>query len=176
MSSAALDRLLDAAFVQGLRDLSIAEVRARRTECQSAETELSYLRRIVQGRLDIVQADLHRRAGGAPGDMASLVEQLPAILGREARPGGVGRLSSLGSPTDELHLMGEADAIFPPSRLAHLPELSDDDLAEVAARLADFEREVSASRRALHERIDALQEEIVRRYQSGEATVDSLLR
>jgi len=35
---------------------------------------------------------------------------------------------------------------------------------------------VSSDRRALHGAIDALQAEIARRYQTGEASVDSLLR
>ena len=42
--------------------------------------------------------------------------------------------------------------------------------------MTDLERHVSGQRRALHERIDALQEELVRRYKTGEASVDSLLK
>ena len=35
---------------------------------------------------------------------------------------------------------------------------------------------MSRRRRSLHERIDALQAEITRRYRTGEASVESLLR
>jgi hypothetical protein len=42
--------------------------------------------------------------------------------------------------------------------------------------LSDLEHAVSARRRSLHERIDALQSELTRRYKTGEATVDSLLQ
>jgi hypothetical protein len=42
--------------------------------------------------------------------------------------------------------------------------------------MRDFENDLSALRRRLHERIDALQAEIGRRYRDGEASVDSLLR
>jgi hypothetical protein len=38
-----------------------------------------------------------------------------------------------------------------------------------------MERRVSSDRRALHERIDALQAELVDRHKTGRATVDGLL-
>ena len=176
MPIADLDRLLDADYLSGLDDLSMEQVRARRTECQEAETALSYLRRIVQGRLDIVQADLDRRAGGEPGDLSALVEHLPEILGTETRSSAPGRLASLLPPDADADLTAEVDAVMPAGTVSSLPEIPEADLREIAGRLVELERAVSANRRALHERIDALQEEIVRRYRSGEATVDSLLK
>ena len=53
--------------------------------------------------------------------------------------------------------------------------MADDELRQVTDALAEFERQVSGRRRAMFDRIDALQAEIVRRYRSGEANVDSLL-
>ncbi len=67
------------------------------------------------------------------------------------------------------------DDIIPPSRLGSLPALPDSDLERVIDRLVLLEREISARRRSLHEVLDRLQEEIVRRYSSGEASVDNLL-
>ena len=43
-------------------------------------------------------------------------------------------------------------------------------------RESAHEAELSARRRTLHERIDVLQAEITRRYKTGEASVESLLR
>ena len=171
-----LEHLLDADYLSGLDDLSMDEVRARRSACQEAETALSYLRRIVQGRLDIVQADLDRRAGGEPGDLSALVEHLPEILGTEPRTATPGRLASLSAPNADATLTAELDEVLPPGTVTALPEIPEEDLRAIANRLVEIERDVSANRRALHERIDALQEEIVRRYRSGEATVDSLLK
>ena len=37
-----------------------------RTECQEAEVALSYLRRLIQGRLDIVHAYLEHHRGPTP--------------------------------------------------------------------------------------------------------------
>jgi len=45
----------------------------------------------------------------------------------------------------------------------------------VAESLAGFERTVSALRRTLFDRIDAIEAELTRRYRTGEASVDSLL-
>ena len=41
---------------------------------------------------------------------------------------------------------------------------------------ADLERQVSERRQALFTRIDALQAELTRRYKTGEASVESLLK
>lgn len=168
--------LLSPTYIDGISALPMEEVRARRAACQDAETELSYLRRLIQGRLDIVQADLDRRAGGHPGDLARLVQDLPGILGSETRSPDSGRLPSMNAPTGGSALTADLDAVLPPARLAALTDLPDEDVREIAVRLAGLEREVSQHRRALHERIDTFQEEIVRRYRSGEASVDSLLR
>ena len=57
-----------------------------------------------------------------------------------------------------------------------LTDVADDQLAAMVEGLSDYEHAVSARRRALHERIDALQAEITRRYRTGEASVESLLQ
>jgi hypothetical protein len=175
MVNAHIQRLLDPAYVDGLRELPMEELRAKRAECQEVEVALSYLRRLAQGRLDIVLADLQRRAGGGPGDLASLIEQLPEILGEQTRPPGFGRLPTLIAPSDA-DLTEEVDALADPGRLSALPEMSDDDVRAIADALGELEQRTSLQRKQLFERIDQLQEEIVRRYKEGEASVDSLLR
>jgi hypothetical protein len=72
--------------------------------------------------------------------------------------------------------LGDLDAIVGSNTLAHLAELSDGEVAELVAELGRFEADVSAQRRSLHDRIDSIQAEITRRYRTGEATVDALLR
>ena len=79
-----------------------------RAECQEVETGLSFLRRVVQGRLDIVAAELaRRRDGGEPADLAALVEQLPTILADHLRAPGNGRLPNTLGPG---HLDAELEA------------------------------------------------------------------
>jgi hypothetical protein len=170
--------LLEPSYLDGLADLPMADIRAKRAECQEVETGLSFLRRMVQGRLDIVHADMQRRADGGSGDLADLVSHLKDILSEKVHAPGNGRLQAMLEPADlpeVTELTAALDNIAHVDQLTHLPDIDDSKIEALAEALGEFEREVSAQRRSLHERIDALQEEIVRRYKSGEATVDSLL-
>jgi hypothetical protein len=60
-------------------------------------------------------------------------------------------------------------------QIGNLGELSQEQLSSMADGLEEIERRVSAERRGLHQRIDALQAELVSRYKSGRASVDGLL-
>lgn len=157
--------------------LAMEELRARRAELQGAEVTLSYQRRVAQGRLDIVAAERRRReTGGEPLETESIVAQLSEILAPRTRGSGSGRLSQLLAPDPSEVDTPELDAIAGPDVLASLPRLDDDDLERLVGELAEFEMSCSATRRQLHERIDHLQAEVVRRYRSGEATVEALLQ
>ena len=173
------DRLLADDYLGDLQTRPMDDIRAMRTECQEAEVGLSYVRRLAQGRIDIVAAELRRRAeGGPPGDLASLIEQLPQILAEHTRPPGPGRLPTLLAPSQdqEAEAASELDAIIDAGRLAALPELTDDEVRGLVDELTEYERSMSERRHLLHERIDALQAELTRRYKTGEASVESLLR
>jgi nickel-type superoxide dismutase maturation protease len=178
MAATALDGLLDAGFVEGLQTLPIEEIRVRRARATDVEVGLSYVRRLVQGRLDIVLAESRRRdLGEEPGDLASLVRSLPEILGEHVFAPGSGRLLTRLAPAEvDQSVLGELDAIVDADQLVSLPALGDIELGATIDALIALEREVSSKRRALHDVIDRLQEELVRRYKSGEATVDGLLR
>jgi hypothetical protein len=161
---------------------SLDDIRSMRAECQEAEVALSYLRRLAQGRLDIVQAYLVRPAGddagpAEPPDLAALVEGLPAILASgPGRPPGPGHMMTVMAPdTEESDLTAELDAVVSSDQIGHLGELSQEQLSSMADGLEEIERRVSTERRGLHQRIDALQAELVSRYKSGRASVDGLL-
>jgi hypothetical protein len=171
-----LERLLAPDYLQGVKSRTLAEVRAMRAECQEAETAVSFLRRVAQGRLDIVHACLDRE-GGTSGDLEALVQRLPAIIGSgPPRPPGLGRLPSQMSPDlDKADLTAEIDDVLDADGIGALPAMSDDELRAIGERLTAIEARISDERRALHERIDKLQAEIVSRYKTGEASVDGLL-
>lgn len=154
----------------------IEEIRAMRTECREIEDKVSYRRRIIQGRLDIVASDLRRRAeGGSPGDLRTLVTQLPDILSDKVRGSGPGRLpTGLSAPEEEF--TADIDRAVGPDTLGDLPELADDAVAVLARAIGDLEREVSEARRGLFSRIDTLNGELARRYGSGEADPGAILR
>ena len=172
-----LAEVLDPDYLADLRDKDLDEVRSMRDEAQRVENGVSYLRRLAQGHLDIVDHErTRRRAGGEAGDLSDLISRLPDILAEHTRGPGLGR------PTQDLdpavvpaELEEALDAIVADADLADLPTLGDDALHALAERLGAFEAEVSGRRQELHARIDTLQDEIKRRYRDGEATVDSLL-
>jgi hypothetical protein len=175
--SAAIDRILDPEYLGELTERSLDDIRGMRGECQEVETGLSMLRRIVQGRLDIVGLELRERSEGGTGELSDIIARLPEVLSDRTRSEGPGRLPTLLAPAEvDPELQHRLDELAPPGRLAGLAELSGDELRTMADALEGFEHEVSARRRDLFERIDALQAEITRRYREGEASVDSLLK
>lgn len=172
-----LDRILADDYLAGIEERPVAEVRALRAECQTVETQLSYLRRMVQGRHDIVTGEIDRRShGGDRYDVSDLVDRLPEILADRIHAPGPGRLTPSIEPgdfsgrlADRLHEISERVPIESPG------DADDAALADVAADLSALEHEVSGFRRQLFDRIDTLQAEITRRYRSGEARVDDVL-
>jgi hypothetical protein len=174
--SADLEQVLAPGYLDDLEARPLPELRAMRADCQEVETGLSLLRRVVQGHLDIVGLEVERRAGGAdPGDRAELLARLPELLADRTTSSGTGRLSNLMAPESmDPGLEAELSELVgggPVDPSAH----DDAGLRALAERLAAFEGRVSQHRRALFERLDALQDEIARRYRSGDASVDQLL-
>jgi hypothetical protein len=180
MANAELERLLEADYLGDLQSRPIEEIRSMRDECRRAEDGLSFVRRQAQGRLDIVAAELARRnEGKGPSDAADIVDQLPAILGHGvSASGGIlnVRTTNLEPPDDAGQLAVELEGILHLSSLTGLGQITDDELRQLVDRLTEYERLVSDRRRALHDRLDALQAEIVRRYKTGEVSVESLLK
>lgn len=161
-----LTRVLAEDFLHDLPTQDAEAVRSLRAQSLAVEQKLSYLRRLVQGRLDIVSAELDRRAsGGTAGDLSDLVEQLPHILADRSRPPGPGRMPTNLQPPDDPGLTAELDAISGPHALGSLADMSEGDLRNVSGRLRDLERRVSAQRQAVFDVIDVVQKELTSRFQ-----------
>jgi hypothetical protein len=176
--AADLSDLLEPAYLADLERCSMEDLRAKRTECQEVETGLSMLRRLVQGRLDIVGLELTRRAeGGDPADLTALIARLPDVLADRTHAPGVGRLPQVMAPGElPADLSGELEAILGAGLVADLPSVDDDHLRAITDELVALEHKVSAVRQDLFGCIDALQAEVTRRYKTGEASVDTLLQ
>ena len=174
---AELDRILDETYLDGLATRPVGELRSLRAECQHTETQLSYLRRLVQGQHDIVTGEIDRRQGGGdPDDVHGLVERLPEILSDRIHAPGPGRLP-VGMEPGELsgRLVERLEAIMAAVPLEATQAASLDELTAVAEQLSELEHDVSGLRRALFDRIDPVSAEITRRYKDGEARVEDLL-
>lgn len=172
-----IQTILSDDYLGDLTGITIDELRTRRGECKHVETGLSYLRRLAQGRLDVVAAERARRAeGGAVDDLEELIARLPELLAGSTRSPGTGRLPSEFGPggVDE-DLAEELEGIVTNRHLDDPAALDDDEIDSVVDELRGYERKVSDLRRSLFDRIDAIEDELTRRYRTGEATVDSLL-
>ncbi|HEX6394437.1 MAG TPA: hypothetical protein VFZ97_13450 [Acidimicrobiales bacterium] len=173
---ARLEDVMAPGYLEGLGTWPLEDLRARRDEATVVETGLSYLRRIVQGRLDILLAEQRSREAGEQESLTELVDQLPSILSEHVHAPGLGRLPALMGPGElDPGLEQRLEEAMPESRLAKVTEVELQDLSVGINRLVELEREISGLRRSVFDVLDRLQEEIVRRYRTGEATVDSLL-
>lgn len=172
-----LARVLADDYLVGLRDADMTAVRALRSECERLETELSYTRRLLQGRIDILGDELQRRRDGRPSTAAELIQRLPAILADSPTGGNPrgNRLVRYLAPEDIQRVEHDLDLVLGMS-LAEVAGAGTGDVEAALERLRSTEAEVSSDRRLLHRRLDAIQAEMARRYRDGEADVDSLLR
>jgi hypothetical protein len=163
---------------RGLSGLALEELRVLRRDALEQEADLSYLRRLLHGRMDILRAELQRREvplEGASRAQAALLERLPAILADTPSPTRrPARHVTLGPPRGERYRQ-EADALMGDVRLADLAAHATADLLAAIERLAEHEREVSGRRQHLQRTADDCGAEITRRYREGEARVDDLL-
>lgn len=130
--------------------LSLPDLRAARTELGNEETRVSYWRRIIQARLDVVLSD-------SPG--GDRVADLTRVL-TDAR--------------SSVHRLAHID-VQPVDDVAPLPDLAEiwsrqvdrtDPVAvtRLEADLTEAERELSTYRRELHRRIDLVTGELIARY------------
>lgn len=172
-----LERVLGSVPDVDLTALDLNEVRTRRTAAAALEDSISYVRRVIQVRLDILGTELaHRRSGGAPASSRELVARLPEILAEHPGRSTGGVAPRVEFPEVDAALVRAVDDVVTTARLADVDGMDDDSLSDLVDRLEILEGDVSATRRTLHERLDSLQDEIVRRYRTGEASVDSLLQ
>ncbi|EGX59440.1 AmfC protein [Streptomyces zinciresistens K42] len=155
-----------------LTALSLPELRALRRDAQSDEADLSYVRRLLQGRIDILRAESARRS---PIGAASVVERLGEILtDAPARHRSSARHVTLGTPQSEEYRRLAAEMLAE-VELSDLQARTDAELDAAMARLVGYERQVSRRRQKLQRTADDCSAEITRRYRDGEAQVDDLL-
>lgn len=169
-----LDHVVDPAFVADLGIVDMEELRRRRKEAEEEEADWSYLRRMLHGRLDIIRAELERRADGTSGGQQGLVEQLPTILADD-RPGTFTAVSRVLVPSRVELGQRHAERTVADAPAAHISDLTDEELRGGAQGLVLEERVVSETRRKVQEVVDVLRNEVMRRYREGLADVASVL-
>ncbi len=177
MSNRNLDRVFDPSYLDGLESWPMPDVRGARADVQVLEDAASYLRRLVQARLDMIGNELSIR-GGASNDL-SLVESLASVLSEHSHRADIASGRLINSDPGDLQTTWaghRADVAMNHHQISDVPNLTTDELQHLTDSLSTLERAVSAERRKLHDLLDRLQGEVVRRYKSGEASIEGLLR
>jgi hypothetical protein len=169
-----IDRVLGDDYLAELPALDLTALRARRDDARQEEADLSYLRRMLHGRIDLVRAEQARRDGTAEG--GSLVDELPRILAedRPASPRGLGRHLSAQPSRLDAHRR-RVEKLVADVAADDLGGLSDAELDRSLAAFREAEAEISATRQLVQQAMDACTAEIGRRYRDGEADVADLL-
>ena len=170
---AAVDELLDPAFLESAVRGSMTDVRQLRRRAEQEEVNLSYTRRLLQGRLDIVRRELQRRSEH---DGRSLVDLLPEILAEKGRgpAHGLGRHQTV-QPHAPEEYESWVNSLTRGVDMSAIGELPDAKLEQAARALAEAEKDLSERRRGVQNVMDALAGELGRRYRDGEADVAALL-
>ncbi|HYF72591.1 MAG TPA: hypothetical protein VD864_07205 [Nocardioides sp.] len=147
--------VVDAMASEELAGLDLEGLRGYRQRLEAEEDRVSYWRRLVHARLDLL-------AAGSATDHPLTVDDLVRVLGD----------TGTGQTRRALVRVRAADP------LPELPELSTmwgtevdprdpDQVADAVDRLTDAERQLTAYRRALHERIDEATGELIVRYRAN---------
>lgn len=160
----------------GFGELRLPKLRTLRRDAQRDEADLSYVRRLVQGRIDILRAELaRRRHPEAPVEDAAVVSRLSEILtDTPSRHRTSARHVTLTTPRgDEFRQLAAEN--LAEVELSDLDARTDEELHTAMGRLVRYEQKVSRRRHELQRTADDCGAEIARRYRDGEAQVDDLL-
>ena len=166
-----IDRIRDPAYLVGLADRDLEDVRALREECLAEREYLSLLRRLVQGRAEILKAELDGR--GSDEDRGPLVDRLAGILAGDEQPGpSRGEALKIGLPEEEMLLARRRiERLVADAGISDPQTLDDDQLAEAVDILAREEQTVSEARGAVISVLDTVQDELKRRYKEDPSRV-----
>jgi hypothetical protein len=159
-----LDEILSPSYLDELEMASPSDLRSKLREARMEEDALSYVRRNLHGRLDLLRAELSRRRGGH--GSARSVEALTAVLADQGSSQRIGRaglsLRAAAVAAEEVD-----ELLLSEDTLARLPDLSEEEIEQVVDRVGGAERRLSDQRRRLHAVIDHIEAEMASRYKAG---------
>jgi hypothetical protein len=165
-----VDEVLAEGFTDGLGKLDDDEVRRRRDLARAELEYLSFLRRLLQGRRDILRDELDRRRSG--GEPQSVVERVVSVLSEGSRGPSRGEAPMIPLPDEELALARRrVERLLSDANLSNLLSLSEQDLEAAVALIGEEERGVSATRSRVIEVLDLLQEEMKGRLRERHGTL-----
>lgn len=174
-----IDRILAPGFIDDVADLDLDELRERRHLAEQEEVDLSYARRMLQGRADLLRASQRRSVNGEPAGSrsdADLARDLAAALADNGprTDHGLGRHLAVDPTRVGEHRRAVEQAVADLGA-SDPSSLDADGLARVIDQLSELEHGVSDNRRKVQHVMDTLSAEMARRYRSGDAHVEDVL-
>jgi hypothetical protein len=158
-----IDRIRDPAFLQTLHDLPLDVLRERRDDCLAEREYLSLLRRLLQGRAEILRAELDGRAAGE--DRSDLIDHLTTILSDDHPVTSRGEAVRVVVPDEEMLLARRrVERLASDVGISDPTSLDDAALGDAIEALAIEEHNVSDARLQVIGILDTLQDELKRRY------------
>jgi hypothetical protein len=159
-----IDQVLEDGFAS-VEAIDIDELRARRQMAHDVENELSYYRRLLHGRMDLIKFEQRRRTGE---EKRSLIEALPEILADDSTPGS-SRGRHIATDLPALPEVGKRniDHILGDDVLTRLTDIGDGDLAASLEAVQELEGRISEQRRAVQAVEDVLVDELAARYRTN---------
>lgn len=165
-----VDQVLAEGFTDALDRLDDREVRRRRDLARAELEYLSFLRRLLQGRRDILRDELDRRRSG--GEPQSVVERVVSVLSEGSRGPSRGDAPMVSLPDEELALARRrVERLLSDAHLSDLASLSNEDLEGAVSRIDGEERGVSETRSRVIRSLDLLQDEVKRRLREQHGTL-----
>ncbi|MBW3562148.1 MAG: hypothetical protein KY437_06580, partial [Actinobacteria bacterium] len=172
-----IDRILDEDYLDDIEDSPTDALRRLRDDCREEESVVSYARRVVQGKLDVLYAEVLRRRD--EGVATETLNDLAHVLADDEAPSDdldlrTRAVSTYVPDSSELRRVGERAANI--EALGDLEGEDDLTLAKRIGKLAVEEERLSETRVRLLDRIDTLNDEIADRYREGGTDVSEILR
>ena len=146
--------------------LPLSDLRAQRNALQRQEDAVSFVRRLTQGRIDLVLDEERRRATKAPAPSGTLTERLANVFGQEHGVGSARPPRETDVPADH-PLLVQLDELCEEFSFENLESLTDADISALRDALTMFEQSCSQQRHQMFEQIDALTAELVARLRDG---------
>lgn len=162
-----MDVILSDEYIKDLKTISDEELREKRHEAEEVETEVSYIRRLAQARIDLFEAEKRRRTDGST--MADLIAMLPKILAgdEERSEGGSVRPKKDLAPNAEIKWKRGGEQKVVDDSLSNIASLTDDQINESIEELKEFEDNISKTRKQLHEVLQFIDTEFVTRHKNS---------
>ncbi|MFN8125194.1 MAG: aerial mycelium formation protein [Candidatus Nanopelagicales bacterium] len=160
-----IDHIMAPEFLADLPDLPMATVRERRQTAMQEEADLSYVRRMLQGRIEILTAELDTQPDESDDE---LVQRLTRALVQHTATPGVSSRHLVAEPTRLAERRRYVERVIADVGLSDVGAMTPDEVRAAIARLTEQEQLVSRTRGEVHEVIDTLTSELARRYQTGQ--------